>query len=119
MPPAKRSAYHGTGTNTRTIPPLVRTAADGPDQSSQLRNALDLAYCQPAVSGFFNFELTDDATLAGWQSGLFWADGTPKPSAQYFAQAAAAVHRNAVDCSQLPSGATGLPPLSTILSAPG
>ena len=54
------------------------TAGYSVDQSSQIRNALELAYCQPAVGAFFNFQLTDQTDLGGWQSGLLWADGTPK-----------------------------------------
>ena len=33
-------------------------------QADQLRAAVELAYCQPAVGAFFNFELRDDADLA-------------------------------------------------------
>jgi hypothetical protein len=108
VPAAKRAAYHGRETNTRGVPALVKTAGDGPDQSSQFRDALELAYCQPAVGGFFNFELTDDPARAGWQSGIYWADGTLKPSAEYISGAIAYVAANAVNCASLPAAATGL-----------
>jgi hypothetical protein len=108
VPPAKRQYYHGAENNTLAIPALVQSAGDGPDQSSQLRNALELAYCQPAVGAFFNFELTDDPSRAGWQSGLLWADGTPKPSYAIFRQAIQWITAHQVDCSQLPAAATGL-----------
>lgn len=49
-------------------------------QAQQLSAAIKLSYCQPAVEALFNFELADDPALAGWQSGLLWADWTPKPS---------------------------------------
>jgi hypothetical protein len=55
-------------------------AANGPfgdalDQATQLRDAIALAYCQPAVSAFLNFGLLDEDRLGGWQSGLLWRDG--------------------------------------------
>jgi hypothetical protein len=51
------------------------------DQARQLGNALKLAYCtQPLVSAFFNFQLADERRLGGWQSGLLWANWSPKPS---------------------------------------
>jgi hypothetical protein len=50
------------------------------DQAEQLRDAIELAYCQPAVAAFFNFELVDERRLSGWQSGVLWADWTRKPS---------------------------------------
>ena len=49
-------------------------------QARQLTAAIRLAYCQPAVQALFNFQLADDPALSGWQSGLLWADWTPKPS---------------------------------------
>lgn len=62
---------------------LVPALAPAPlvDQEDQLRRALTLAYCrQPLVGAFFNFLLADERRLAGWQSGLLWADWRPKPS---------------------------------------
>jgi hypothetical protein len=51
------------------------------DQEDQLRRAFTLAYCeQPLVGAFFNFLLADETRLAGWQSGVLWADWRPKPS---------------------------------------
>ncbi len=86
--PAKASFYHGTETDRQTPPRprrparRRRPAGPAPDQATQLADALQLAYCQPAVAAFFNFELADETDLAGWQSGLLWADLTPKPSYQ-------------------------------------
>jgi len=73
-----------------------------PDQASQLANAVALAYCQPYVGAFLNFELWDDPSLAGWQSAPFYADGTPKPSAPAFQRAFLQATTHAVDCAQLP-----------------
>jgi hypothetical protein len=62
---------------------LVPAVAPAPlvDQEDQLRRALTLAYCrQPLVGAFFNFQLADEQRLAGWQSGVLWANWRPKPS---------------------------------------
>jgi hypothetical protein len=110
--PAKSSFYHGKETDPQVLPPWVaRTTAgssDGlaPDQATQLTDALALAYCQPAVGAFFNFELADETTLAGWQSGLLWADLTPKPSYQPFKAAVKTVASGHVDCTRYAAPAT-------------
>ncbi len=71
-----------------------------PTQASQLRDALLLAYCQPAVGAFFNFELSDERRLRGWQSGLLYGDGTPKPAYGVFRDTVAAIRAGQVDCAQ-------------------
>jgi hypothetical protein len=67
-------------------------------QASQLAAALELAYCQPAVGAFFNFELRDDASLDGWQSGLLRPDWSAKPSFAAFAAAVGRAHAHAIAC---------------------
>ena len=44
----------------------------------QLASSIWLAYCQPLVGALFNFQLRDDPSLKGWQSGLLYADGARK-----------------------------------------
>jgi hypothetical protein len=61
--------------------------------------SLRLAACQPLVAAFFNFELVDDTDLAGWQSGLLYADWTPKPAYAAFKQAIADVAARKAACS--------------------
>ncbi len=90
--------------------PPVRTAGLARDQASQLRDALGLAYCQPAVGAFFNFQLVDEERLAGWQSGLLWADGRRKPSYGPFKTALADVVAGNVDCERFPATARGADP---------
>jgi len=87
---AKRSLYDGRE-RSRTV---------GADflHREQLQDAVRLAYCQPFVAGFFNFLLTDERNLAGWQSGLLWADGTPKPAYAGFRSVVRDVKQHAVDC---------------------
>ena len=57
------------------------------------------------MKAYFNFELVDDSSLGGWQSGLLWADWTQKPAYAAFKQAIADVARGAVDCSLFSSRA--------------
>jgi hypothetical protein len=45
----------------------------------QLASSIWLAYCQPLVGAFFNFQLRDDTSRVGWQSGVLYADGVRKP----------------------------------------
>ncbi len=58
-------------------------------QSAYYRRALELAYCQPTVRGLFVFHTFDEPSLSGWQSGLYFADRTPKPSLPAFKRAVA------------------------------
>jgi len=81
--------YRGTETDRR--PAL--------DQSAQVAVAIRLAYCQPDVQAFFNFELVDERDLRGWQSGVLYADGAPKPSYDAFKQAVREAASGAVACA--------------------
>ena len=49
-------------------------------QAEYYRQAIQLAFCQPKVEGMFLFHAVDEKALAAWQSGLYYADGTPKTS---------------------------------------
>ena len=53
-------------------------------QAAYYRQALALAYCQPTVKGLFVFHTFDEPLLNGWQSGLYYADHTAKPSLRGF-----------------------------------
>jgi hypothetical protein len=102
--PDKRRFYRGRENDPRPLPsgaPRAQSGEPPVDQATQLRDAVRLAYCQPAVSGFFNFELLDEDKLTGWQSGLLWRDGTRKPSYDVFKAAIDEVRRRAVDCSNV------------------
>jgi len=39
---------------------------------------LQLAACQPNVVGLLFFHVSDEADLDRWQSGIYYADDTPK-----------------------------------------
>jgi hypothetical protein len=88
--PDKLQVYTGEE-NVETISPE--------EQGAQFERAVELAYCQPFVRGFFNFLMWDEARLEGWQSGPFWADQTPKASYKDFKQAVADATAGRIDCS--------------------
>jgi polysaccharide biosynthesis protein PslG len=105
-------AFHGTaqpgarlpiyytefGVQTRVPAPKLRfyVDRDSPErtdavsfalQAAYYRKVLALAYCQPTVRGLFVFHTFDEPGLGGWQSGLYFADRTPKPSLAAFKRA--------------------------------
>lgn len=105
VPRSKKRFYHGKETDPYVVPALARRKAAATwirDQASQLRDALLLARCQPAVGAFFNFELLDEDRLAGWQSGVLWRDGTPKPSYGTFKKAVELARSAELDCATVP-----------------
>jgi RTX calcium-binding nonapeptide repeat (4 copies) len=75
-----------------------------PDQFTQVLDSIRLAACQPYVRAYFNFLLFDEPRLAGWQSGAFWADLTPKDSLPGFRQAISEANAATVDCDVLKGG---------------
>ena len=74
----------------------VPTAGDAVDESVQgvyYRQAIKLAYCQATVKALFFFHVSDEADLDRWQSGVYYADDTPKSdlgAVRYTANAAQA-----------------------------
>ena len=73
---AKRSFYGSNETDRAVVAPVGGKV----DQASQLTDAIRLAYCQPAVGGFFNFLMADETSLHGWQSGVSYLQtGRPSP----------------------------------------
>jgi hypothetical protein len=97
------AAFHGTAQPGTKLPvlyaefgvqsriPPAKTAAyvdvDAVDASDAVSEALQGDYyaraiaraaCQPTVIGILLFHLGDEADLARWQSGIYYADGTPK-----------------------------------------
>ena len=82
VPPAKRRWYtdYGATDAADVVSPAV--------QARYYRLALQIAYCQPTVDGLFVFHTYDERDLRGWQSGLYYADQTPKPSLPSFRRTA-------------------------------
>jgi hypothetical protein len=81
VPPDKQASY------TDLDSPAAGDAVSFEQQAAYYRRALELAYCQPTVRGLFVFHTFDEASLGGWQSGLYFADRTPKPSLAAFKRA--------------------------------
>ena len=73
LPAGKAKAY--TGTEPTTTKPV-----DEITQGAYYQRALQLAFCQPNVTGILLFHSQDEVALAGWQSGVYYADGTAKSS---------------------------------------
>jgi hypothetical protein len=73
IPASKEALY--SGQEPTTIKPV-----DEATQASFYRQALSLAYCQPNVSALLLFPARDEEARAGWQSGIYYVDGTPKAS---------------------------------------
>jgi hypothetical protein len=73
IPAAKQDLYSGTE-------PAVTQPVDEATQAAYYRQAVQLAFCQPTVRGLFIFHAIDETSLAGWQSGVYYADDTPKSS---------------------------------------
>jgi hypothetical protein len=78
IPAEKIDAY----TNRTT-----QAAADVVDEGTQeryYREAYELACSQETVEGLYIFHVWDEPDLLGWQSGLYYADRTPKSSRDVF-----------------------------------
>jgi hypothetical protein len=87
---AARRVYSGSETDVHAVSEAA--------QAVQLAAAVREAACQPLVGAFFNFELRDETSLAGWQSGVLRADWSPKPSYAAFRSAIADVRAGRVAC---------------------
>src|SRR3954468_20817485 len=74
IPSAKQSVYTNLGT------PAALDAIPEAKQAAQYRQAFAIAQCQPNVAGMLIFHVTDEADANTWQSGVYYADGTPKSS---------------------------------------
>src|SRR6266849_4792212 len=80
IPPAKQNLY--TSTEPITTKPVPEAT-----QAAYYLQAVQLAFCQPHVGGLFLFHAVDERDLTGWQSGLYYADDTPKSSLAAVVQA--------------------------------
>ena len=72
IPARKRSAY------TNLDSPAAADAVPEATQARYYREAFELACRQPTVEGLYIFHVWDEPDLLGWQSGLYYADHTPK-----------------------------------------
>jgi hypothetical protein len=78
IPAQKAELYTGSeSANTKPV--------DEQTQGSYYRQAVGMAFCQPNVRAIMILHAFDESALGpsgGWQSGVFYADGTPKASLQ-------------------------------------
>jgi hypothetical protein len=89
IPAEKTSLY--TGTEPTTTKPV-----DEYQQAAAYDLGLRLAFCQPTVAGVLLFHSQDESALLSWQSGVYYADGTPKSSLAPVRDAAEQVRRGVV-----------------------
>ncbi|MFN2467530.1 MAG: hypothetical protein ABR521_05285 [Gaiellaceae bacterium] len=120
--PGKAALYRGRETDRAPLPgrsPAARSdrrTGPAPDHATQLADAIRIASCQPGVGAYFNFLLADEPDLAGWQSGVLWADWSPKPSYSALKQVVADVSARNVDCAAFAK--TGIPPRPVAVRVP-
>jgi hypothetical protein len=112
--PDKAFLYRGRETDPYPVPAYAggetvahpAATSHAPDQATQIVDGIKLAYCQPYVEAYFifNLEVWDDADLGLWQSAVYWADRTPKPSLPFAQQVIAQVNAHDIDCAALKGG---------------
>lgn len=73
--------------------PDTTRPVDAATQARFYREAIELAFCQPTVSGIFLFHLEDEKARAAWQSGLYDIQGRPRPAVETVRTAAQHVRR--------------------------
>jgi len=118
-----RDAFHGTAQRGASLPILygeygvqtripskklgaytdvgVPTAGDAVSETMQgayYKQAIQLADCQPTVAGLLFFHISDEPDLDRWQSGLFYADDTPKSDLAVVKSAAQAAQAGTLTC---------------------
>jgi hypothetical protein len=105
IPSSKAGPYTNLGTA------VAKDAVSEALQANYYRQALTMAYCQPNVVGLLFFHVTDEFNGNTWQSGLYYADNTPKSSlATVRAAAEAARNGTLSNCA----GAGGTTSLQTL-----
>jgi hypothetical protein len=94
IPAAEEGQYSG-------IEPATVHPVDEATQAAYYAQAIGLAFCQPNVKTFLVFSLIDEKAHAGWQSGVYYVDQTPKSSLAAVAAAADRSRRNLLACEGL------------------
>jgi hypothetical protein len=89
IPAAKARVYQGAES------PAARAVTEA-TQAEYYAEAVALAACQPTVSAILIFHVSDEAQLDRWQSGLYYADDTPKTSLSVVEHAIASLRSGGV-----------------------
>jgi hypothetical protein len=92
IPPEKSAEYENIDS------PLGVDAVDEETQAEYYREALELASCQETVIGVLIFHLYDEPDLDRWQSGIYYADASPKSSLDEVREAALDARRGELEC---------------------
>ena len=92
IPDSKVSAYTNLGA------PSAADAVSESEQGSYYTRAIQLAFCQRTVVGLLFFHVSDEPDLDRWQSGLYYADNTPKSDLAFVKQAAQAAQAGTLTC---------------------
>jgi hypothetical protein len=90
--PAEQSAYTGAE-------PVSTHAVSEETQGADYVEAMRLATCQPLVRMLLFFHVSDEPDLARLQTGVYYADDTPKPDLSDVANAAGEAETGQLKCS--------------------
>ena len=105
IPSSKSGPYTNLGTA------VAKDAVSEALQAKYYSQAITMAYCQPNVVGLLFFHVTDEFNGNTWQSGLYYADDTPKTSLGAVRTTAEAARSGALsNCA----GAAGTASLQTL-----
>ena len=89
IPAGKARMYQGAES------PAAHAVAET-TQGEYYAEAIAIAACQPTVAGIFIFHVSDESKLDRWQSGLYYADDTPKRSLSVVERAIASLRGGGV-----------------------
>ena len=95
IPARKLTNYFNVGI------PTTRDAVPEALQGAYYKRAVQLAYCQPTVAGLLFFHVSDEPDLERWQSGLFYADDTPKKDLNLVRAVAQAAQAGTLTCPKV------------------
>jgi hypothetical protein len=79
---SSRIGYIGTEVSATSAGGVLGRSATPAFQAAWYEQMLDLLACDPNLEFVNIFHLIDDPDLAGWQSGLYFVDRSPKKSAR-------------------------------------
>jgi hypothetical protein len=91
IPPDKQGRYSGSEVASKQ-PVAPRT------QAAYYAEAIRMAACQPLVEMLLFFHVTDEPQLEHFQTGVYYADHTPKPGLEDVATAAREAATGDVEC---------------------
>lgn len=108
--PASKAGIYSGSESAKTV--------DEATQASFYAEAFRLALCQPNVIGLMVFHTLDEGALGGWQSGPYYADGTPKSSLPAIRDAALAARAgSAATCPDRTAPAVSISTLDGLVTA--